>query len=236
MDSLRREKDPPVLEHGPCRHPLASLMASAMVLDDVVQVDCAAACGHRLYSDRGPLECPCHWPPGKAAQAAREFLRDPVHAGVSKERTFESSFVITVRQRRGKPKADAPQPRKSSSPLPTAHSGHRQTGAGQHSKPNQNSRSPAPRKPPRTRQAKKSTTGTSTIRPRPPKKRRQNAKELGICCPCSQPAIPGHTRCPTRAAKHRQHNDNATAKRRTTRAAAQQNKPSSSLPPSSDHD
>ena len=121
MDSLRREKDPPVLEHGPCRHPLASLMASAMVLDDVVQVDCAAACGHRLYSDRGPLECPCHWPPGKAAQAAREFLRDPVHAGVSKERTFESSFVITVRQRRGKPKADAPQPRKSSSPLPTAH-------------------------------------------------------------------------------------------------------------------
>ena len=42
------------------------------------------------------------------------------HSGVSKERTFESSFVIAVRQRRGKPKADAPQPRKASSPPLTA--------------------------------------------------------------------------------------------------------------------
>ena len=56
------EKVPVVLEHGRCRHPLASLMASAMVLFDVVQVECAAGCGHRLYSDRGPVECPCHWP------------------------------------------------------------------------------------------------------------------------------------------------------------------------------
>ena len=71
IDPLPREKDRPVLEHGPCRHPLASLMASAMVLDDVVQVDCAAGCGHRLYSDRGPLECPCHWQPVKAAWVSR---------------------------------------------------------------------------------------------------------------------------------------------------------------------
>ena len=42
------------------------------------------------------------------------------HSGVSKERTFESSFVIAVRQRRGKPKAEAPQPRKASSPPLTA--------------------------------------------------------------------------------------------------------------------
>ena len=59
------------LEHGLCRHPLASLMATAMDLEVVVQVDCAAGCGHRLYSDRGPLECPCHWPLAKAAQVAR---------------------------------------------------------------------------------------------------------------------------------------------------------------------
>ena len=70
IDSLPREKVPVVLEHGRCRHPLAGLLASAMVLGDVVQVDCAAGCGHRLYSDRGPLECPCHWPPAKAAQVA----------------------------------------------------------------------------------------------------------------------------------------------------------------------
>ena len=71
IDPLVREKVPVVLEHGRCRHPLASLMASAMVLFDAVLVDRAAGCGHRLYSDRGPLECPCHWPPAKAAQVAR---------------------------------------------------------------------------------------------------------------------------------------------------------------------
>ena len=68
---LPREKDPPVLEHVRCRHPLASLLASVMVLDDAVLVDCAGGCGHLLYSDRGPLECPCHWPPAKAVQVAR---------------------------------------------------------------------------------------------------------------------------------------------------------------------
>ena len=76
LDPLPREKEHPVLEHGRCRHPLASLMAIAMVLDDVVLVECVAGCGHRLYSDRGPWECPCHWPPEKAARAARELLRD----------------------------------------------------------------------------------------------------------------------------------------------------------------
>ena len=76
LNPLPREKEHPVLEHGRCRHPLASLMAIAMVLDDVVLVECVAGCGHRLYSDRGPWECPCHWPPAKAARAARELLRD----------------------------------------------------------------------------------------------------------------------------------------------------------------
>ena len=71
IDPLVGEKVPVVLEHGRCRHPLASKLASVMVLDDVVFVECAAGCGHRLYSDRGPLECPCHWPPAKAAWVAR---------------------------------------------------------------------------------------------------------------------------------------------------------------------
>ena len=71
IDPLVGEKVPVVLEHGRCRHPLASLLASVMALDDVVFVECAAGCGHRIYSDRGPLECPCHWPPAKAAQVPR---------------------------------------------------------------------------------------------------------------------------------------------------------------------
>ena len=74
IDPLVEEKVPVVLEHGRCRHPLASLMASVMVLDDVVFVECAAGCGHRLYSDRGPLECPCHWSPAKAVQVGRALL------------------------------------------------------------------------------------------------------------------------------------------------------------------
>ena len=64
--------DEPVLEHGPCRHPLAGMLALALPLDNVQQVDCSAAgCGCRLYSDRGRLACPCHWPAAKAAAAGR---------------------------------------------------------------------------------------------------------------------------------------------------------------------
>ena len=77
IDPLVGEKVPVVLEHGRCRHPLASKLASVMVLDDVVFVECTAGCGHRLYSDRGPLECPCHWPPAKAVQVGRALLLPP---------------------------------------------------------------------------------------------------------------------------------------------------------------
>ena len=77
IDPLVGEKVPVVLEHVRCRHQLASLLASVMVLDDVVFVECAAGCGHRLYSDRGPLECPCHWPPAKAVQVGRALLLPP---------------------------------------------------------------------------------------------------------------------------------------------------------------
>ena len=38
-----------------------SVLTAGMVLEDVIQVDCAAGCGDWLYSDRGPVECPCHW-------------------------------------------------------------------------------------------------------------------------------------------------------------------------------
>ena len=63
--ALPRENRPPILEHGLRRHPLAAFLTAGMVLDDVRQVECAARCGHRLYSDRGPVECPCHWPTAK---------------------------------------------------------------------------------------------------------------------------------------------------------------------------
>ena len=43
----------------------------------------------------------------------------PVQAGESKERTFESTFVITLRKPRRKAKSGAPQSKKASSPAPT---------------------------------------------------------------------------------------------------------------------
>ena len=66
-----RGKREAILEHGPCRHPLAALLASAMDLEAVVQVECAAGCGHLLYSERGPVVCACHWPAAKVARIAR---------------------------------------------------------------------------------------------------------------------------------------------------------------------
>ena len=71
---------PPVLEQGPCRHPLAALLTAGMVLDDVVQVDCSLGCGHRLYSDRGSFECPCHWSAGVVSKAVR-MLADRRNSG-----------------------------------------------------------------------------------------------------------------------------------------------------------
>ena len=48
-----------------------SIDTAGMALDDDVQVEWAAGCGHRLYSDRGLLECPCHWPAAKVAQEGK---------------------------------------------------------------------------------------------------------------------------------------------------------------------
>lgn len=47
---LLLENQPPVLEHGLCRHPPTALLAAGMALDDVVQVERAAGCGQWLYA------------------------------------------------------------------------------------------------------------------------------------------------------------------------------------------
>ena len=44
--------------------------------------------------------------------------------------------------------------------------------------------------------------------------KRRQAKELGLCRDCSSTAIPGQTRCPTCAAKHRVHRQRRQAERR----------------------
>ena len=62
----------PEIEHGPCRHPLAPMLALALDLAAAVQVDCTAAgCGCQVYSERGPVACACHWPAARAAAVRR---------------------------------------------------------------------------------------------------------------------------------------------------------------------
>ena len=74
--TCEKPSDEPVLEHGPCRHPLAGILALALPLYNIQQVGCeTAGCGCRVYSDRGRGQCPCHWSPVKAAAAYRALQR-----------------------------------------------------------------------------------------------------------------------------------------------------------------
>ena len=74
--TCEKPSDEPVLEHGPCRHPLAGMLALALPLYNIQQVGCeTAGCGCRVYSDRGRGQCPCHWSPVKAAAAYRALQR-----------------------------------------------------------------------------------------------------------------------------------------------------------------
>lgn len=61
------------IEQGPCRHEMTGVLMASMDLDLMVQVDCADGCGHRLYSDRGPIPCPCCRP--RAAKTAALLTR-----------------------------------------------------------------------------------------------------------------------------------------------------------------
>lgn len=67
--------DPRPAESRPCGHPLLGLVTARMGLDGLTLVDCALRCGHRLYSNRGPIQCPCHWPSALVVRLSREFGR-----------------------------------------------------------------------------------------------------------------------------------------------------------------
>ena len=86
-------------ERCPCRHPLALALASAMVLDDVVQVECSTGCGHRLYSDRGPFPCPCHWSASWAVHVAR-LLHEQVVGGFGPAVGVVDDDVVDRRENR----------------------------------------------------------------------------------------------------------------------------------------
>ena len=50
-------------------------LAARMVLDDIAEVECSAGCGHWLYSDLGPVECPGHWFAARTARLSLAFAR-----------------------------------------------------------------------------------------------------------------------------------------------------------------
>ena len=60
-----------ILERVRCSSPAAAILASSMDLDLVELVECSEGCGHWLFSDRGPVRCPCHGPAAAVVQLVR---------------------------------------------------------------------------------------------------------------------------------------------------------------------
>ena len=85
--------------HERCSHPLVGMLTAGMELERVEWVECAAGCGHWLYSDRGPLVCPCHWDSGRVRALSRGLqAAQEMPAGV-RSRARESSWDVSEQER-----------------------------------------------------------------------------------------------------------------------------------------
>ena len=134
----------------------------------------------------------------------------PVPAGMSKERIFESSLVVQIRQRTNRPETGALQSK-------PANTSTRQQRPRKTAKPARTSRASVPQHPtpakvskPRLAEEQKREHGRARTAPR-----RQRQLELGLCVSCSNEPIEGQTRCPECAERHRQHWQNSQPKRKT---------------------
>ena len=132
------------------------------------------------------------------------------HAGISKECTFESSFVVQVRQRTDRPKTGALQSK-------PANTSTRQQGPRKTAKPDRTSLASVPERNTTTKEAKPRLTEEEKRERRRARTaaRRQRQLELGLCVSCSNEPIEGQTRCPECAERHRQHWQNWQPKRKT---------------------
>ena len=92
-DLLPRQNPTGILEQTRCPHRLVGLLVSGMDVESVELVECAEGCGHRLYSDRGALECPCHWAAAKASQVARALQEGNHMRAEAADRSSESLEV-----------------------------------------------------------------------------------------------------------------------------------------------
>ena len=80
--SCENARETAKLEHGPCRHRLAPMLAATMSLDAIERVDCSeAGCSCMLYSDRGRIPCPCHWSAAKTVAVGRALQVQLIGAG-----------------------------------------------------------------------------------------------------------------------------------------------------------
>ena len=80
--SCENARETAKLEHAPCRHRLALMLATTMSLDAIERVDCSeAGCSCMLYSDRGRIPCPCHWSTAKTVAVGRALQVQPTGAG-----------------------------------------------------------------------------------------------------------------------------------------------------------
>ena len=85
--------------HVRCSHPLVGMLTAAMALERVEWVECAEGCGHRLYSDRGPLVCPCHWDAARVRALSRGLAAaQEMPAGV-RSRSRDSCWDVSEQER-----------------------------------------------------------------------------------------------------------------------------------------
>ena len=84
----RKQTAAAVVNPTMCRHPVerlitaARLITAGIVLDNMVPVECSVGCGHWLYSDRGPLVCPCHWSSARVSMFTRSLEKVQARSAV----------------------------------------------------------------------------------------------------------------------------------------------------------
>ena len=126
----------------------------------------------------------------------------PAQAGVSKERIFESTFVIPTRKRPKSNKKSASASQKIKKPIGRPEKTLRRCGAAARNSPgstvpNQAAENTSQQDGKSHEQLRRQNPDRAAYRRRHEQERRLKAKELGLCRDCPNPAIPNRTRCET---------------------------------------
>ena len=126
----------------------------------------------------------------------------PAWAGIGKERTFETHFLLAYRKQRKAKAAEKPKTKQPAKPKPVEKQTQRKIPV--------DPETIRERERIRAKTPKRKESGRIYAN-----KRRSEDKALGKCRDCSLPAIPNQTRCENCAEKHRVSRRTSDARRRT---------------------